>query len=72
MDSFNPGQRIPCLQLRAKPVRNENIPELLYEINLQGAREPNVMLIEIEPVNEVVSTMEGTYINLVCNSLSSS
>ena len=71
MDSFNPGQRIPSLQLRAKPVRNENIPELLYEINLQGAREPNnVMLIEIEPVDEVVSTMEGTYINLVCNSLS--
>lgn len=62
MDSFNPGQRIPSLQLRAKPVQKENeyIPELSYLINLQGAREPNnFMLIEIEPFHEQVATTEG-------------
>lgn len=64
VDSFKPGQRIPSLQLRAKTVQNEvqKISDLSYLINLQGAREPNnVMVIEIESVSEPALIVEGIH-----------
>ena len=49
VDSFNPGQRIPSLQLKAKPKEDCQLSELTYPLRLVGAKQPkNLIVIEIE------------------------
>lgn len=71
MDSFKPGQLIPCLQLIAGFARQEAspdpIPALFHPLSLNGAKEPNnVIIINIGPTMKTreQAQLRGLYVCL--------
>ncbi len=50
VDYYKPGNKIPHCRLKARvPIGTADIPELCYQLSINGAKKPNVMVIEIEP-----------------------
>lgn len=50
VDYFRPGQQLPVCKLLAQASTRESIPQLLYELNLEGLQKPKFVVIHHPPI----------------------